>query len=209
MQRANISIKFIIVIKIDKFYLNFILKKRLILQSIKIYTMFNKNIKLGIAGLIIAWAIYTFVQGGILNGILILLLAGIFVFFYYKNEMILMAFLRMRKQDFVGSTKWLDKIKKPESALTVKQQGYYNFLKGIMVSQKNLTQAEKFFKKALKLGLSMNHDVGMAKLQLAGIAMTKRRKREAQMLIADVKKLDKHGMFKDQIKQLKDQMKRI
>ena len=209
MQRANISIKFIIVIKIDKFYLNFILKKRLILQSIKIYTMFNKNIKLGIAGLIIAWAIYTFVQGGILNGILILLLAGIFVFFYYKNEIILMAFLRMRKQDFVGSTKWLDKIKKPESALTVKQQGYYNFLKGIMVSQKNLTQAEKFFKKALKLGLSMNHDVGMAKLQLAGIAMTKRRKREAQMLIADVKKLDKHGMFKDQIKQLKDQMKRI
>ena len=209
MQRTNISIKFIIVIEIDKFYLNFILKKRLILQSIKIYTMFNKNIKLGIAGLIIAWAIYTFVQGGILNGILILLLAGIFVFFYYKNEMILMAFLRMRKQDFVGSTKWLDKIKKPESALTVKQQGYYNFLKGIMVSQKNLTQAEKFFKKALKLGLSMNHDVGMAKLQLAGIAMTKRRKREAQMLIADVKKLDKHGMFKDQIKQLKDQMKRI
>ena len=209
MQRTNISIKFIIVIEIDKFYLNFILKKRLILQSIKIYTMFNKNIKLGIAGLIIAWAIYTFVQGGILNGILILLLAGIFVFFYYKNEMILMAFLRMRKQDFVGSTKWLDKIKNPESALTVKQQGYYNFLKGIMVSQKNLTQAEKFFKKALKLGLSMNHDVGMAKLQLAGIAMTKRRKREAQMLIADVKKLDKHGMFKDQIKQLKDQMKRI
>ncbi|HIE44616.1 MAG TPA: DUF2892 domain-containing protein [Flavobacteriaceae bacterium] len=171
--------------------------------------MFNKNIKLGIAGLIIAWAIYTFIQGGILNGILILLLAGIFIFFYYKNEMILMAFLRMRKQDFVGSTKWLDKIKNPELALTVKQQGYYNFLKGIMVSQKNLTQAEKFFKKALKLGLSMNHDVGMAKLQLAGIAMTKRRKREAQMLIADVKKLDKHGMFKDQIKQLKDQMKRI
>ena len=209
MQRTNISIKFIIVIEIDKFYLNFILKKRLILQSIKIYTMFNKNIKLGIAGLIIAWAIYTFVQGGILNGILILLLAGIFVFFYYKNEMILMAFLRMRKQDFVGSTKWLDKIKNPESALIVKQQGYYNFLKGIMVSQTNLTQAEKFFKKALKLGLSMNHDVGMAKLQLAGIAMTKRRKREAQMLLADVKKNDKHGMFKDQIKQLKEQMKRI
>ena len=171
--------------------------------------MFNKNIKLGIAGLIVAWAIYTFIQGGILNGILILLLAGIFIFLYYKNEMILMAFLRMRKQDFVGSTKWLDKIKNPESALVVKQQGYYNFLKGIMVSQKNLTQAEKFFKKALKLGLSMNHDIGMAKLQLAGIAMTKRRKREAQMLIADVKKLDKHGMFKDQIKQLKNQMKRI
>jgi hypothetical protein len=171
--------------------------------------MFNKNIKLGIAGLIVVWAIYTFVQGGILNGILLLLLAGVFVFFYYKNELLLMSFLRMRKQDFVGASKWLDKIKNPESALIQKQQGYYNFLRGIMVSQTNLTQAEKFFKKSLKLGLSMNHDIGMAKLQLAGIAMTKRRKREAQMLLADVKKLDKHGMFKDQIAQLKHQMKRI
>jgi len=171
--------------------------------------MFNKNIKLGLAGLIVAWAIYSFTQGNILNGILILLLAGLVILFYFKNEIILLSFLRMRKQDFPGATKWLNKIKNPESALITKQQGYYNFLRGIMVSQNNLTQAEKFFKKALKLGLSMNHDVGMAKLQLAGIAMTKRRKREAQMLIADVKKNDKHGMFKDQIKQLKEQMKRI
>ena len=171
--------------------------------------MFNKNIKLGIAGLIVVWAIYAFVQGQILNGILILLLAGLVIFFYYKNELILLSFLRMRKQDFAGSSKWLDRIKNPETALVKKQQGYYNFMRGIMMSQTNLTQAEKFFKKALKLGLSMNHDIGMAKLQLAGIAMTKRRKREAQMLLADVKKLDKHGMFKDQIAQLKQQMKRI
>jgi len=171
--------------------------------------MFNKNIKLVLAGLIIAWAVYEFIQGHIGSGISILLLAGIFVFFYFKNEFILLSFLRMRKQDFVGATKWLDKIKNPESALITKQQGYYSFLRGIMVSQTNLTQAEKFFKKALKTGLSMNHDIGMAKLQLAGIAMTKRRKREATMLLADVKKLDKHGMFKDQIAQLKKQMKRI
>jgi len=171
--------------------------------------MFHKNIKLVLAGLIIAWAIFTFIYGSIVSGIMILLLAGIFIFLYFKNEMILMSFLRMRKQDFTGATKWLNKIKNPEAALTTKQQGYYNFLRGIMISQNNLTQAEKFFKKALKLGLSMNHDIGMAKLQLAGIAMTKRRKREAQMLIADVKKNDKHGMFKDQIKQLKEQMKRI
>ncbi|MEE9350565.1 MAG: DUF2892 domain-containing protein [Flavobacteriaceae bacterium] len=171
--------------------------------------MFNKNIKLGLAVLIFAWAVYEFTQGHIGSGILILLLAGIPIFFYFKNELILMSFLRMRKQDMAGATKWLDKIKNPDTALIPKQQGYYNFLRGIMVSQTNLTQAEKFFKKALKLGLSMNHDVGMAKLQLAGIAMTKRRKREATLLLADVKKLDKHGMFKDQIKQLKEQMKRI
>ena len=47
------------------------------------------------------------------------------------------------------------------------------------------------------------------KLQLAGIALTKRRKREATNLIAEAKKLDKHGMLKDQIQMVKQQMKRI
>lgn len=171
--------------------------------------MYNKKIKLALVVLITLWSVWEFSQVNIWSGIFILLLAGIFLLLYFKNEFILMSFLRMRKQDFVGATKWLNKIKNPETALITKQQGYYNFLRGVMVSQTNLTQAEKFFRKALKLGLSMKHDIAMAKLQLAGIAMTKRRKREAQMLIADVKKLDKHGMFKDQIAQLKQNMKRI
>ena len=99
--------------------------------------------------------------------------------------------------------------KNPSGALIQKQEGYYNLMRGIMTSQTNLTQSEKFFKKAIKLGLAMNHDLAMAKLQLAGIAMTKRRKREATNLISEAKKLDKHNMLADQIKQLKDQMKRI
>ena len=171
--------------------------------------MFNKNIKLVLAVVIFAWAIYQFVEGNIGNGISLILLAGIFVFFYFKNEFLLLAFLRMRKQDFAGATKWLTYIKNPGAALIQKQEGYYNFLQGIMISQTNLTQAEKFFKKAIKLGLSMDHDLAMAKLQLAGVAATKRRKREATNLIAEAKKLDKHGMLKEQIQQLKQQMKRI
>jgi len=171
--------------------------------------MYNKNIKLIIAGLIVAWAIFEFTQGHIWSGIFILLLSGIFILLYYKNEFILMSFLRMRKQDFAGAEKWLNKIKNPESALVKKQQGYYNFLKGIMTSQRNLTQAEKYFRKAINLGMSMDHDLAMAKLQLAGIAMAKRRKREATMLMNEAKKLDKHGMLKDQIAQLKQQMKKL
>ena len=171
--------------------------------------MFNKYIKLVIAAIITAWSVYEFYQGHIMNGISILLLAGIFVFFYFKNEILLLTFFKLRKQDFEGGNKLLDMIKNPSAALTKKQEGYYNFLRGIMVSQTNLTQAERFFKKALKLGLAMDHDKAMAKLQLAGIAMTKRRKREANALIAEAKKLDKHGMLKDQIKMVKQQMKKI
>jgi hypothetical protein len=171
--------------------------------------MFHKNIKLIIASLISVWAIYQFSQGNIMNGISILLLAGIFVLLYFKNEFILMAFLQLRKQDFEGTKKWLGYIKNPETALIVKQQGYFNYLHGIILSQTNITQAEKYLRKAVKLGLSMDHDLAMAKLQLAGIAMTKRRKREATLLMAEAKKLDKQGMLKDQMKMMKDQMKKI
>jgi hypothetical protein len=171
--------------------------------------MFHKNIKLILAGLISIWSIYQFSQVNIMNGISILLLAGLFVLFYFKNEFILLAFLQLRKQNFEGTKKWLDYIKNPETALTTKQQGYYNYLHGIMLSQTNMTQAEKFLRKAVKLGLSMDHDLAMAKLQLAGIAMTKRRKREATNLMAEAKKLDKQGMLKDQMQMMKQQMKKI
>jgi len=171
--------------------------------------MFNKNIKLVLAGLIIATAIWQFIEGNIGNGIFLILLSGIFIFLYFKNEMILLAFLRLRKQDFPGAKKWLDKIQDPEKALVKKQQGYYWYLHGLMISQTNITKAEKFFKRALKLGLSMDHDLAMAKLNLAGIAMTKRRKREATTLLNEAKKLDKHGMMNDQIRMMKEQMKKI
>ncbi|MFD0862367.1 DUF2892 domain-containing protein [Sungkyunkwania multivorans] len=170
--------------------------------------MFNKNIKLVIAVLIIAYAVYQFIEGYIGNGVMLVLLAGMFVFLYFKNEMILLAFLRLRKQDFAGTKKWLDRIKNPEAALVTKQQGYFNYLHGIMASQTNLTQAEKYFRKALKLGLNMDHDVAMAKLSLAGISAQKNRKNEANMLLKEAKKLDKRGMLTEQIKMMQQQIKK-
>jgi tetratricopeptide (TPR) repeat protein len=171
--------------------------------------MFNKNIKLVLAFLIVAYAGYQFATGEIGNGIFLILLALIFVFLYFRNELILLSFLRMRKQDLEGTEKWLKKIKNPEGALTTKQQGYYNYLHGIIYSQKNLTQAEKYFRRALKLGLNMDYDIAMAKLSLAGIAMQKRRKREATTLLQEAKKLDKNNMLGDQIKMMQQQLKRI
>lgn len=171
--------------------------------------MFNKNFKIVLAVLVFAYAIYQFIEGNIGNGIFLILLAGIFIFLYFRNELILLAFLRLRKQDFEGAKKWLDRIKNPESALIQKQQGYYWYMHGLLLSQTNITQAEKYFKRAIKLGLSMKQDLAMAKLNLAGIAMTKRRKREAQLLLQDAKKLDKHNMLADQIKMMKQQMKRM
>lgn len=171
--------------------------------------MFHKNIKLVLSGLILAAAIYQFAEGLIGNGVFLTLLALIPVFFYFRNEIILLAFLRMRKQDLEGTEKWLSRIRHPEAALMRKQQGYYNFLYGIIYSQKNLTQSEKYLRNALKLGLNMSMDEAMAKLQLAGIAMTRRRKREATRLLQEAKKIDKHNMLADQIKMYQQQLKKI
>jgi hypothetical protein len=171
--------------------------------------MFHKNIKLIIAGLIIATGIWQFTEGEIGNGIFLLLLSLIFVFLYFKNEFILLAFLKLRKQDFAGAQKWLTYIKNPQTALVTKQQGYYEYLHGLMLSQTNIMQAEKHFKKAIALGLSMDTDLAIAKLNLAGVAMTRRRKLEATNLLNEAKRLDKQGLLKDQIKMMKDQMKKI
>ncbi|WP_115123606.1 DUF2892 domain-containing protein [Marinirhabdus gelatinilytica] len=170
--------------------------------------MFNKNIKLVLAAGVLGLAVWQFVEGNIGNGIMYILLSLIFMFLYFKNEIILLAFLRLRKQDFQGAKKWLDKIKNPEASLVRKQQGYYNYLNGLMVSQTNMNEAEKYFKKSIELGLNMDADLAMAKLNLAGIAMTKNRKREAEILLAEAKKLDKHNMMDEQIKMMKQQMKR-
>jgi tetratricopeptide (TPR) repeat protein len=170
--------------------------------------MFNKNIKLVLTVLILTVAVWQFIEGNIGNGIMYVLLSSIFVFLYFKNEFILLSFLRLRKEDFPGAKKWLDKIKNPEASLIRKQQGYYNYLNGLMVSQTNMKEAEKYFKKAISLGLSMDTDMAMAKLNLAGIAMSKNRKREAQILLTEAKKLDKHNMLDNQIKMMKEQMKK-
>jgi len=171
--------------------------------------MYPKIIKLILAILTLSFSIFEFYENNIGNGIALIFLSLIFIFLYYKNEIILIIFFKLRKQDFVGTEKWLKKIKNPESSLTTKQVGYYNYLWGIVYSQTNLTKAEKFFKKAISLGLSMDHDLAMAKLSLAGILIQKRRKREATTLLNEAKKLDKQKMLLDQIKMMQQQMKRI
>ena len=171
--------------------------------------MFNKIFKLILSIGVFGFSIQQFMVDNIGNGIALIFLSLTFLLLYFKNEILIMAFLRMRKQDFEGTEKWLMKIKNPESALIKKQVGYYNYLYGIVYSQTNLTTAEKYFKKAISYGLNMNQDLAMAKLSLAGILMQKRRKREATMFLNEAKKLDSQGLLNQQIKLMQTQMKRI
>ena len=171
--------------------------------------MIHKNIKILLSSVALGYAILQFIEGFIGNGIFFVFLSTLILFLYFRNEIILLSFLKMRKQDLAGTERLLLRIKNPQAVLIKKQQGYYNYLFGIIYSQRNLNEAEKFFKSALKLGLSMDHDIAMTKLSLAGIAMQKRRKIEAQTLLTEAKKLDKGGLLLDQVKLMQQQLKRI
>ena len=173
--------------------------------------MFNKYIKLVISVLIFGLSIQQFIDGSVGttgNGIMLILLSSVFILLFFRNEFLILAFFQLRKQNMDGANRWLNRIKNPQSALTTKQQGYYNYLKGLIISQQNMNQAEKYFRTAITLGLNMDHDLAMAKLNLAGILYTKRRKIEAQKLLKEAQDLDKNGMLNDQIKMMKNQMKK-
>ena len=65
--------------------------------------MFNKNIKLILAIALLAYGIYQIIETYTGNGIMFVLLALVFVFFYFKNEMILLAFLKHLSRELFQS----------------------------------------------------------------------------------------------------------
>ncbi len=171
--------------------------------------MYNREIKYGLIGLLFIFSVYQFILINIGWGILLLLLAGIVLLTVFRHENIIMSLYYLRKQDMDKAQAQLDKIKAPEKLIKT-QEAYYQYLNGLIsMQQKGIGKSEKFFVKALQLGLRMPEDQAVAKLNLAGIYMSKRRKREAEMYLKQAKKLDTKGMLSDQIKMLKSQLGRI
>ena len=170
----------------------------------------NKYIKLGIAAVLVVLAIFLFAEREYGWGFFALLIAVFPVIFYFRNENILIAFWFLRKEEMEKTKNWLNKITNPETQLIPKQMGYFNYMKGIVAAQDNdLSGSEKYMKDALNYGLSFDHDRAMANLSLAGAAMAKGKKRDAEAYIKEAKKNDSKGMFGDQIKMMNEQMKRF
>lgn len=159
----------------------------------------------------LGWAIYQFSKGNIWSGIFIVLLTALLTFLIFRSVRLIIAFIGLRrgKQEFC--LKWINRVN-PDK-LFPKSRGYFYYLQGLISvqggGQGSLTKAENLFKKAISNGLRLDLDKATAKLQLAVIAISKRKKREATNLLSEVKKLDKRGMMTAQIKQVKEGLKRI
>ena len=170
--------------------------------------MYNKEIKIALSLIILVFSIFLFNSGEIGYGIVVLIIMGLVILSIFKDERIVKAFYHLRKNDMQKAASTLNKIKHPEKLIR-SQEAYYYYLNGLILSQTQMNQSEKFFKKALSIGLRTDTDKAVAKLNLAGLAMSRRKKREATTLITEAKKLDKHNMLDEQLKMMKQQLKRI
>ncbi len=173
----------------------------------------NKYIKIIIAVLILAGAVYCMVEREYGWGIFWIFIAIIPVFLYFKNEFLLLTFYHLQKQNLNAAEKWLKYVKNPSSQLIKGQEAYFYYMKGLLMAQKQekgtLKESETLLKKALNLGLKQKHDIAAAKLNLAMAAMAKGRKREAETLLQEAKKNDTSDLLTDQIKLMREQMKRV
>ena len=170
--------------------------------------MYNKEIKIALALIILACSIFLFNSGEIGYGIVVLIIMGLVILSIFKDERIVKAFYHLRKNDMQKAASTLNKIKHPDKLIR-SQEAYYYYLNGLILSQTQMNQSERFFKKALSIGLRTDTDKAVAKLNLAGLAMSRRKKREATTLITEAKKLDKHNMLDEQLKMMKQQLKKI
>lgn len=171
--------------------------------------MISKIIRIGLTALIFGWGIYQFMQGHIGNGIFFVLLSAIPLLSYFRNERIILALWHMRSNKLDKAEKALLGIKNPEGSLIKSQLAYFYLLTGMIESQRGIGKAESILKKALNTGLRLKQDQALAKLSLAGIAVSKGRKREATVLLQDVKRLDEKGVLDEQVKFIKQQMKKV
>jgi len=182
-------------------------RNRGIIINLRFYPMYSKELKIGLAAFLFLLAIALIWPLKIIwLSIIVLLICALVVVTIFRNENNLMAFYYLRKNDTPKAKEALDRVKYPEKLLK-SQQAYHYYLRGLIVSQQEPLKAEKFFVKALNLGLRMDTDKAVAKLNLAAAAMQKRRKQQAIQYISEAKKLDKQGMLKEQISMLQNQMK--
>ena len=167
--------------------------------------MLTRLIKILLSASSLAYTVYLFsiAQTGAAIGMIFVTI--VLVMMTLKSMRLVLAFVQIRQQKMPEAKKWLGRIQ--QNQLWPRQRGYYNFLLGSLTMEENMNVAEKYLKDAVSMGLRQAHDEAAAKLNLAVIASTKRRTREAIMLLNDCKRLDTKGMLTKDIKMVEQAVK--
>ncbi|WP_185870541.1 hypothetical protein [Blattabacterium cuenoti] len=169
----------------------------------------NKHTKIVLFLIIFIGSIYFFFQKNYLWGTILISLSFIPIFLIFRNEFLLLAFLKIRKKDMKGLKKYLGYVKNPKLQLTKNQIAYYYFLNGIFYSESDIRQSETYMQKALDFGLKFKQNIAIAKLNLAIASLSKGDKKRAELLLLEAKKTDITGLLHDHIQIIKVQMKKM
>ncbi|MCB9223782.1 MAG: DUF2892 domain-containing protein [Crocinitomicaceae bacterium] len=170
--------------------------------------MLGLIIKLALTLGSLAFTVYLFGDGSWVWGIFMVLVTAFFGLFIFRNQNIIMAALNLRQQNIEKAQKNLSRIRQPQF-LVKGQRAYYYYLMALASQQDiKMSQTESLFRKALSIGLKKEHDQAMAKINIAAVCMQTGRRKEAETLLNDAKKLDKKGLMSEYIKSLKKQMGR-
>jgi len=170
--------------------------------------MIELIIKIGLSLAAFVFTVFLFFIGSWGWGIVMIFVTAIIALTIFRNQWILLAFNQLRLQNIEKAEKFLKKIKSPQY-LVKRQRAYYYYLTA-MTSRESLkmSETEKLYRKALSEGLKQDHDKAMAKLNIAAVCMQTGRRREAETLLAESKKLDTKGNLTEHIKDLKKHMGR-
>lgn len=128
-------------------------------------------------------------------------------FSFFRNENMILALNQMRLGNTDKAKKYINRISAPQF-LPKKQHAYVLFLKAVLSTQElGFAKSEQLLRKAIDMGLRTSQDNAVARMHLAGICVQTGRRKEAQTLLAEAKKMDKSGMMKEQINQMQAQLR--
>ena len=167
--------------------------------------MLTRLIKILFAASSLAYTVFLFSKAQTGAAIGMVLVTIMLILMTLKSMRLVLAFVQIRQQKLPEARKWLGRIK--QNQLWPRQRGYFNFLLGSLSMEENMNVAENYLKEAVRLGLRHSHDEAAAKLNLAVVASTKRRTREAMMLLNECKRLDKKGVLSKDIKMVEKALK--
>ena len=165
----------------------------------------TRIVKILLAAASVAYAIYLFTKGYWGAGIGMVLVATIAVLASLQSIRMLFVFVNLRQQRMDDARKWLARVN--PAHLWPRRRATYYFMMGSLAMEHNMNEADRLLREAIRLGLKQSTDLAMAKLNLAIIASSRRKTREAAILLADSKRHDTKGMLKKEIKQVEQAIK--
>ncbi|MBK12922.1 MAG: hypothetical protein CL849_05265 [Crocinitomicaceae bacterium] len=163
-----------------------------------IFPFDTRILKFALAGGAIAYSVKLYSTGYIGSGIGMTIVGVLLGLTVLRSIRMILVALRIQQQKMDKARSTLEGINPKH--LWKSNRGQYWFLKGNLLLESSLNEAEKAFRQALEVGMKRDEEKAAVMLNLAAIQSSKRRPKEAKALLANAKRLDKKGMLKSDIR---------